>query len=989
MGLIFSTATAFAATFSDVSDSHPASQAISRLVGLGVLKGYPDGSFKPNNNITRAEFAKIAVLLADKGHAAKALQAMQPKFRDVKANEWYTGYINLAASLGYVKGYPDGTYHPNDQITNAEVVTVLLRVLGYDDRLVGQWPANYLSKAAELGILDKVAGFDAATSAKRGDVAIMASEILDEYWVEYDREKGMFVSSLDPSTGRYEKLMEKNFQGIVEEDVLIVGWEISGNTRKITYWDREGYKDYKDNDWEVDVNGNPILKTISVKDDVVLAGGADINAFADWVVDLYIDPDDNKVSMIEKKNYGRLNFINRNDIPESHLVQAELKGNTIIIDDTSYTLASDAYIVSGSPYVSAPADKWFDAVVDAETGKTNKDVYEDTKEFGVKRMLAAERIRLSIDENGNVIQVKLTNWGQPALVKSVDLDRERIIAESGANSQPTLPTDLDEKSYVVESTRVPGAKLQVNSLEGAIEEGDVVYVYEHAHGKDYYILVYAGKQVEGTLESAEFDGDEVWRVTVDGQKYDVDPLARISKDAGETYTSLNREEVRNLYGRKVKLYLAGSGDVEFIESDVETGGAVVEESGTLYGVLEKITFDYAGTEANIDGIESLKIMRADGKEVYYRTGGTSYIHWYDENTGKWRSFDPTDATDIDPDPDNGVHVDDGDYYDSAHLLGLGGEEAILKPGVLLEFDLREDGTLGNVTPLVTDEYTGTLDKVDTDLDRVRIDGVWYSILDWTTIFDNSTPTDADVIDWADTKYDLEDGIANGGTFVYYKRTSNKIEYLVVSAPTGVTDRFGVLVAKGRDVDGYYADIEIGGDVKRYDAGAVKNLPDYTDSAARSVIRYSLSGGDLDSFHEIGDNNPYSVIEFVYDNNTYYINGFAYVKTLDATARAMELEVTANAEDGSTLTFTKWYSYDEDTKVWDIDDEKDDVEFVDINYIADGDRILLAIPQDGFEFTDVDGDGTIEYEEIKKGIFAGYDEHSTKNGNVLKWIGIRN
>jgi hypothetical protein len=89
-----------------------------------VLKGYPDGTFRPNAPITRAEFAAIATRF----YAAAGKTFASDAFRDI-AGSWARNDINYASSLGIVSGYPDGTFRPQNNITRAETVKIMNSVL--------------------------------------------------------------------------------------------------------------------------------------------------------------------------------------------------------------------------------------------------------------------------------------------------------------------------------------------------------------------------------------------------------------------------------------------------------------------------------------------------------------------------------------------------------------------------------------------------------------------------------------------------------------------------------------------------------------------------------------------------------------------------------------------------------------------------------------------------------------------------------------------
>ena len=182
-------ATAFAANFSDMDNaSSTVKDAVNKAVALEIIEGYEDGTFKPDATITRAEFAKMACIAAGLKSSGEALSGTTPSFSDVKANEWYTGWINLASSKGFVRGYEDGTYKPNQTISNQEIVTVLMRMLGYNDNLTGPWPIDYINQAAKLDVTEDITGFVGAAAATRGNVAVMLDATLDQNMVEYSKD---------------------------------------------------------------------------------------------------------------------------------------------------------------------------------------------------------------------------------------------------------------------------------------------------------------------------------------------------------------------------------------------------------------------------------------------------------------------------------------------------------------------------------------------------------------------------------------------------------------------------------------------------------------------------------------------------------------------------------------------------------------------------------------------------------------------------------
>lgn len=92
------------------------------MTELNIVKGYEDGSFKPNNPITRAEFATMASQF-DK------LSGGSLNFTDVNTSHWAYSYIASAYNKGWISGYPDGSFKPEKSISREEVVSITNRML--------------------------------------------------------------------------------------------------------------------------------------------------------------------------------------------------------------------------------------------------------------------------------------------------------------------------------------------------------------------------------------------------------------------------------------------------------------------------------------------------------------------------------------------------------------------------------------------------------------------------------------------------------------------------------------------------------------------------------------------------------------------------------------------------------------------------------------------------------------------------------------------
>ena len=110
-------------SFPDVKAGQWYAQAVETLAGLGGISGYEDGTFGPDKKITRAEFVTIAM-------AFSTLQEGENPFPDVGENFWATPFIVSAVSQGWISGFENGTFAPNDPVTRAQAVSIINKMLG-------------------------------------------------------------------------------------------------------------------------------------------------------------------------------------------------------------------------------------------------------------------------------------------------------------------------------------------------------------------------------------------------------------------------------------------------------------------------------------------------------------------------------------------------------------------------------------------------------------------------------------------------------------------------------------------------------------------------------------------------------------------------------------------------------------------------------------------------------------------------------------------
>jgi len=150
--------------FADVPEGYWARQPIENTGTVGMVEGFPDGSFRPDRALTRAELATLMVrakgIKVGTGPARKI-------FKDVSADFWGANYIEAAYREGLITGYPDGSFRPNNKINKAEGIAILVRFENlkvayevfekpYWDVSSKHWAARYIQAAKESGMLKYV-----------------------------------------------------------------------------------------------------------------------------------------------------------------------------------------------------------------------------------------------------------------------------------------------------------------------------------------------------------------------------------------------------------------------------------------------------------------------------------------------------------------------------------------------------------------------------------------------------------------------------------------------------------------------------------------------------------------------------------------------------------------------------------------------------------------------------------------------------------------
>jgi hypothetical protein len=596
---------AFAATPSDVVGK-PVQTAVEELTALGIINGYADGTFKPDNTITRAELAKIVIVATGNQSAANLMANTAPSFKDVKKGAWYTGYINAAAAKGYIQGY-NGNFRPNDPIKFEEVTAILVRALGYKDKyLSGSWPYNVLLQADEVGLFEGVEMAN-GTNATRGVVAELTENSLGANLVQYNSDGD--ISNV-----------EKTIAGKQVAQLLI---------NKLGESTAEVLKGIAITDGKITFTSGPV----AVADNFFITGGKKLS-----------DLIGHSVTVLKNKD-GKVLAVTDNQAT-TKIVSTTLKGNQTIDNALTTNASTTDYKVAAG------------AVLYVNTDATDIDatVYPD-----------GTNVQLLLNADGDVQAVLVTKWLSDSKVSDIVAYTNYSVINSTGGSfkvDATTSFSLDGKAATladlkaddiinvirnkaglatkVEATRkVVTGKVEATGTSGSdktIKVGGTTYVVTFdptapatklAFDTDYtFYLNKDGKVVAYKAATAATASDSYVIFTVDkvGAPIIVDGQVTVDKYYKIVYYSLKDAAKKYAYTKDATL--AAALDDNSITQLTFTNGYIT--AATAETVLGKA----ANNEAKVDSISATRVTlknNVPATATYVLDSNTVYLKVTDKD----------------------------------------------------------------------------------------------------------------------------------------------------------------------------------------------------------------------------------------------------------------------------------------------------------------------------------------------------------------------
>jgi len=534
-------------------------KVVKRLEALKLVAGYGNGDYGVEKTITRAEFATLVARARGLEQGAK-LAVSQANFTDVKASDWFAGFVNIASTEELVKGYTDNTFKPQNNVTYAEAVAMIIRALGYEPSVRGVWPNNYISKASELGVAKTITTPNNA--ATRGDVFKMLDNALNidlMKQVEYGTDI------------RFE----------VQEDKSLLTEYLDVKVYDMDWADKQ--KDnYKDLPY---VSNTPVTGLGSLKANEVtladtgrgdgtpqglykVADGVNVNEYAGQHVQVWIK-----------------------DEADDTIVWMEGAEDEDVINDLTDTFYIDGKVVKEADFDDLDKDDLKDLELKLDSGKTY-DFSEDVavtynfKRYGtgskavdglveiIKKAQTDEKtfalnVKLVLDDQGKIAYIHAVDHAsadeRSTKVKYGSEVIEKINAESKKieNLEGGTFTDLRDKEegedFLVFLNGAPAKLADLKPL-------DVYSVFYADGNRDRYLVMAYRNVVEGKVDDVQVRTNSDFRLKIGDKVYRFRDASYSENGNKDVDDNITRDQALDLDGEEVKVYLGGDGRIRHIET---------------------------------------------------------------------------------------------------------------------------------------------------------------------------------------------------------------------------------------------------------------------------------------------------------------------------------------------------------------------------------------------------------------------------------------
>ena len=632
-------------------------EAVDVVSALGIVEGYEDGAFNPQNTLTRGAAAKIICNLILGTTTASALRADTAPYSDVPTTNTFAGYIAYCQKEGIISGYADGTFKPAATLTGYAFMKMLLGALGYDSDIEGYTGANWSiavgKRALGIGLDDGNDNFVGVNAVTREEACLYAFNTLKATMVEYDAKTTVSVEGAQVTVGGSEaknvsqdgyksytgdsddttlEFCEKNFDKLKAKDdtngfdAPATKWTYDGD--EIGTYDKDAdatlvvadaeksletlitdgdYMDISSKDIDADAkvffNGLDLGKYSAVKGDDDLAGKGDI-------IDVY-ENDDNDVEtiVIRSYTYAKIDAVdddlsttlkNRDASVELSLV--DINGDSLGNGDYYDDYNSDEKVLNG--YNADYEEGTVLAVALAADADDDDAILDSYVVETVTGTPSASR-KVETTDYANFLLGNYQGAGKGVKNGSITVDGTKY----NYAAQFTGLTDTDTVDFNKEYNVYLTAEGYVLAVDGDVTASlsDVYYVtgyYKETKAGSDSTYVQAVSLKDGTVQELKVDTDVSCDLTTDTSKASstIKPLGKLYK-LDEDSNKWSGDKYSN------SKYIVT--EAETLEADVTSTSSVVRTDDVYY--LDDSTFfiSVEKSGADIDVKTATGVMSMD------------------------------------------------------------------------------------------------------------------------------------------------------------------------------------------------------------------------------------------------------------------------------------------------------------------------------------------------------------------------------------------
>ncbi|MCF6097548.1 S-layer homology domain-containing protein [Thermovorax subterraneus] len=759
--------------FAAVTES---STSVVRAKALGILKGDEKGNLNLDKPITRAEAVTLIVRLLGLEKSAELMKG-QTQFKDVGANHWASGYINVGVGQGVLNGYPDGTFKPENNVTYAEMAKMLLYAMNYGVTVQGApWPSGVMAKADDLGIFD---GVNAVPNvpAVRGDVVQMIDNSLT---IKHLKQTGY---------GDLKQYEESDTTFLSKMDVE----EIDGRVTAVDVKDKEVTIDPDDE--------NLKTKTYTLLDEEI-----DIESLLGVEVTVWVNDDDEIFFIDPNMDDVKVDIVDADVVADADEIDLKLA-------DDSFDIAKDVKVyINGA---KADLDDLKAGMYGYFVFDDDEIVYINVKEWNkvdagvVTEVNAKDKIITYFDETGSEEEIDLDD---PDDGYVITLDGKKIDLDDIEKNDVIYVADYDDVYHILVVRKTVEGKVERVKDEEVKISGKVYDVSDKATyslNEDEDIAVFSADAVtdmtgENALAILDLAGElrhitsdveatskdiygvltkvdtynEVVKIFANGESKSYEIDGDIYEGDDTTATTLGWDGLKGYTDGTngnyaiVKFALNKDGAIEdlFVLAGYKDGAATFEKDNSAYTTLATVTdFDedhdvikagssyfVTSTTTIIDEISDMDVVKWDDiKEKSIPSPSTvkAIIVENDKSEAQLVVF-VQDFNKIAEDEELGVvldkFVEDGDWkatvkvYDGEEKDYVLNSKNDVEIGQVIRFKVGTDNELTNITKVVYESSSNVVTGFDVqglvtkkDGNYLTVAGGVYRVDSLTLIYDVS------------------------------------------------------------------------------------------------------------------------------------------------------------------------------------------------------------------------------------------------------------